>query len=242
MFDQYSIAETAEELKSDRDLGLSGKEAGERLRRDGRNEMKAPRKKTPVECFLEQLNDPLIYVLIVAAVVSVLLGEISDAVIIGVVVVLNAVVGMLQEGKARRALESLKKLTSPQACVIRAGRRMEIPAAELVKGDLVCLEAGCQVPADLRLTEASNLKIEESALTGESLPMEKDAGFISMRGSHLPLGDRQNMAYMSTIVTYGRGQGLVTAVGMSTAGADCHHDYRSQRGDDTAAEKAGRAG
>nr|WP_305141976.1 cation-translocating P-type ATPase [uncultured Acetatifactor sp.] len=216
MFDQYSIAETAEELKSDRDLGLSGKEAGERLRRDGRNEMKAPRKKTPVECFLEQLNDPLIYVLIVAAVVSVLLGEISDAVIIGVVVVLNAVVGMLQEGKARRALESLKKLTSPQACVIRAGRRMEIPAAELVKGDLVCLEAGCQVPADLRLTEASNLKIEESALTGESLPMEKDAGFISMRGSHLPLGDRQNMAYMSTIVTYGRGQGLVTAVGMST--------------------------
>ncbi|MCR2045678.1 cation-translocating P-type ATPase [Acetatifactor muris] len=216
MFDQYSITETAEELKSDRDLGLSGKEAGERLRRDGRNEMKAPRKKTPVEAFLEQLNDPLIYVLIVAAMVSVLLREISDAVIIGVVVVLNAAVGMLQEGKARRALESLKKLTSPRAMVIRDGRRMEIPAAELALGDLVCLEAGCQVPADLRLTEASNLKIEESALTGESLPMEKDAGFISTRGSHLPLGDRQNMAYMSTIVTYGRGQGLVTAVGMNT--------------------------
>lgn len=216
MFDQYSIAETAEELKSDRDLGLRGKEAGERLSRDGRNEMKEPRKKTPVESFLEQLNDPLIYVLIVAAMVSVLLREISDAAIIGVVVVLNAVVGMLQEGKARKALESLKKLTSPQACVIREGRRMEIPAAELVKGDLVCLEAGCQVPADLRLTESSNLKIEESALTGESLPMEKDAGFISTRGSHLPLGDRRNMAYMSTIVTYGRGQGLVTAVGMNT--------------------------
>lgn len=216
MFDQSSIIEATEELKSDRHSGLSVREAGERLRRYGRNEMKEPRKKTPIESFLEQLNDPLIYVLIVAAVVSVLLREISDAVIIGVVVVLNAVVGMLQEGKARRALESLKKLTSPQAIVIREGRHMEIPAAELVKGDLVCLEAGCQVPADLRLTDSSNLKIEESALTGESLPMEKDADFVSKKGSQLPLGDRKNMAYMSTIVTYGRGQGLVTATGMDT--------------------------
>lgn len=214
MFEQYSIAETIEELKSSAQQGLSMREAGERLRRDGRNEMKAPRRRTPVELFLEQLNDPLIYVLIVAAVVSVLLNEISDAVIIGVVVVLNAAVGMLQEGKARRALESLKKLTSPKAMVIREGRHREIPAAELVTGDLVCLEAGCQVPADLRLLESANLKIEESALTGESVPMEKDAGFVG-RGE-LPLGDRRNMAYMSTIVTYGRGQGIVTATGMNT--------------------------
>ena len=216
VFEQYSIGQTAEELKSDIYEGLTQREAGERLRRDGRNEMKAARKKTPVESFLEQLNDPLIYVLIVAAVVSVLLGEISDAVIIGVVVVMNALVGMLQEGKARKALESLKKLTSPKAMVIREGRRMEIPAAELVKGDLVYLEAGCQVPADLRLTESANLKIEESALTGESLPMEKDAGFVGAKGRQLPLGDRRNMAYMSTIVTYGRGEGLVTATGMGT--------------------------
>ncbi len=216
MFEQYSIGQTAEELKSDIYEGLTQREAGERLRRDGRNEMKAARKKTPIESFLEQLNDPLIYVLIVAAVVSVLLGEISDAVIIGVVVVMNALVGMLQEGKARKALESLKKLTSPKAMVIREGRRMEIPAAELVKGDLVYLEAGCQVPADLRLTESANLKIEESALTGESLPMEKDAGFVGGKGRQLPLGDRRNMAYMSTIVTYGRGEGLVTATGMGT--------------------------
>ena len=216
MFEQYSIGQTAEELNSDIYEGLTHREAGERLRRDGKNEMKAARKKTPIESFLEQLNDPLIYVLIVAAVVSVLLGEISDAVIIGVVVVMNALVGMLQEGKARKALESLKKLTSPKAMVIREGRRMEIPAAELVKGDLVCLEAGCQVPADLRLTEAANLKIEESALTGESLPMEKDADFVGGKGRQLPLGDRRNMAYMSTIVTYGRGEGLVTATGMGT--------------------------
>lgn len=234
MFEQWGIEETAEELRSDIHRGLELREARERLQREGPNEMRAPRKKTPIESFLEQLNDPLIYVLIVAAVVSVLLGEVSDAVIIGVVVVMNAVVGMLQEGKARKALESLKKLTSPRAFVIREGKRMEIPAAELVRGDLVWLEAGCQVPADLRLTESLNLKIEESALTGESLPVEKDAGFVggnersafhgrdSLCGKkesqvkQLSLGDRHNMAYMSTIVTYGRGQGLVTATGMDT--------------------------
>lgn len=216
MFEQYDIRETAKELKSDGNKGLSMGEAGQRLRRDGRNEMKGARKKTLIESFLGQLNDPLIYVLIAAASVSVMLGEVSDAVIIGVVVVVNAVVGLCQEGKARKALESLKKLTSPRALVIREGRRMEIPAAELVKGDLVYLEAGCQVPADLRLTETSNLKIEESALTGESLPMEKDASFVGEKGRQLPLGDRRNMAYMSTIVTYGRGAGLVTATGMDT--------------------------
>ncbi len=215
MFEEYSIEETRRELKSDTAGGLTAREAGERLRRNGRNEMKEPRKKTAVETFLEQLNDPLIYVLLVAATVSVLLREISDAIIIGVVVCLNAVVGVLQEGKARKALESLKKLTSPKAMVMRDGKRMEVPAAELVVGDLVYLEAGCQVPADLRLVSSSNLKIEESALTGESLPMEKDAGFVASF-SHIPLGDRLNMAYMSTIVTYGRGEGLVTATGMNT--------------------------
>lgn len=216
MFEQCSIQETLEQLESDLKQGLTEKNAAIRLARDGRNEMQGERKKTVIESFFEQLNDPLIYVLIVAAVVSVLLKEISDAVIIGVVVCMNAVVGMLQEGKARKALESLKKLTSPRAVVIRGGKRKEIPAAELVKGDIVCLEAGCQVPADLRLTATANLKIEESALTGESLPVEKDAAFVGRRGEHLPLGDRYNMAYMSTIVTYGRGEGIVTAVGMQT--------------------------
>lgn len=216
MFEQCSIQETLQQLESDLKQGLTDKNAAIRLARDGRNEMKGERKKTVIESFFEQLNDPLIYVLIVAAVVSVLLKETSDAVIIGVVVFMNAIVGMLQEGKARKALESLKKLTSPKAVVIRDGRRKEIPAAELVKGDIVCLEAGCQVPADLRLVSTANLKIEESALTGESLPVEKDAAFVGRRGEHLPLGDRYNMAYMSTIVTYGRGEGIVTATGMQT--------------------------
>ncbi|MGN0169096.1 MAG: cation-translocating P-type ATPase [Acetatifactor sp.] len=239
MFEQYSIQETLEELRTNGQKGLSITEAGKRLREEGRNEMREPRKKTAVESFLEQLNDPLIYVLIVAAVVSVLLNEISDAAIIGVVVFMNAFVGMLQEGKARKALESLKKLTSPKATVIREGRRMEIPAAELVRGDLVYLEAGCQVPADLRLLSTANLKIEESALTGEGIPVEKDSCYMPKyyegrtaseitaagkreenrdtgRSVEIPLGDRLNMAYMSTIVTYGRGEGVVTATGMHT--------------------------
>lgn len=216
MFEQCSVQETVNKCDSDGGKGLTEEEARRRLLRNGRNEMKAARKKTPAETFVEQLNDPLIYVLIAAAIVSVFLQEISDAIIIGVVVFVNALVGMIQEGKARRALESLKKLTSPRAQVVREGKRREIPAAELVTGDLVCLEAGCQVPADLRLIRTSNLKIEESALTGESLPMEKDAYFTVAQGKIIPLGDRHNMAYMSTIVTYGRGEGIVTAVGMDT--------------------------
>ena len=216
MFEQYNVQETLQKLNTDERRGLSESEAARRLAVNGPNEMKEARQKTWIENFLEQLNDPLIYVLMVAAAVSVFLKEVSDAVIIGVVVLLNAIVGMLQEGKARKALESLKKLTSPKAVVIRDGVRREIAASYLVTGDLVCLEAGCQVPADLRLTQSANLKIEESALTGESLPMEKDARFLVRRGKEIPLGDRHNMAYMSTIVTYGRGEGIVTDTGMHT--------------------------
>lgn len=214
MFENSSIEATIRHFQSDIRKGLSEEEAAQRLRQNGRNEMKAAKKKTLLESFFAQLNDPLIYVLILAAAVSVLLHEISDAVIIAVVVCMNAIVGMVQEGKAQKALDSLKKLTSPRAVVIRNGIRKEIPAAELVAGDLVCLEAGCQVPADLRLVRGSSLKIEESSLTGESLPVEKDAAFVAK--GRTPLGDRRNMAYMSTIVTFGRGEGIVTATGMDT--------------------------
>ncbi len=214
MFENQRIEEVIHHLGCHMEKGLTEEEAAMRLKRDGKNEMKAARKKTVVESFLEQLNDPLIYVLIGAAVVSVILHESSDAIIIGVVVFMNAVVGMVQEGKAQKALDSLKKMTSPRAVVIRGGVRRDIAAADLVIGDLVCLEAGCQVPADMRLIRTNNLKVEESSLTGESLPVEKSAAFVA-RGN-IPLGDRQNMAYMSTIVTYGRGEGVVTATGMDT--------------------------
>ncbi len=207
--------------------GLSEEEALRRFSEDGSNELQAPRGKTPAETFLAQLNDPLIYVLLGAAVISFLLRELADAAIICVVVFLNAFVGMVQEGKAQKALEALKKLTSPRAVVVRSGVRQEIAASQLVVGDLVCLEAGCQVPADLMLVRASNLQIEESALTGENLPVEKRADTSHPGGEtspafsegvhgEIPLGDRYNMAFMTTIVTGGHGEGIVTATGMHT--------------------------
>lgn len=223
MFEYKSIHDTEIMLDSNARLGLREEEAQKRLEKNGTNQLKEPRKKTVAEAFLEQLNNPLIYVLLAAAAISLFLHEVSDTAIIIVVVLMNAVVGLIQEGKAQRALDSLKKLTSPKAYVIRNGKEAEIPAANLVVGDLVCLEAGGQVPADLRLFTANNLKVEESALTGESMAQEKDAKFMpdmaltrNIPPKELPLGDRKNMAYMSTNVTYGRGTGMVTAVGMDT--------------------------
>ena len=200
---------------SDTGKGLTEREARKRLSENGPNQLKKAKGKSGLQVFWEQLQDPLIYVLLVAAGVSLLLREYSDAAIIAVVVLMNAFIGTLQEGKAKKALDALQKLQSPKAFVIREGVKKEIPAAEIVVGDLVCLEAGCRVPADLRLTETIGLKVEESALTGESVPVEKDASFQD-GGRELPLGDRRNLAYMSTTVTGGRGEGIVTAVGMQT--------------------------
>lgn len=195
--------------------GLTEREAADRLKADGFNELREGKARSPLRMFLEQLLDPLIYVLAGAAAVSVALGEYEDAAIIAVVVLLNAFVGSIQEGKALRALEALKKLASPTAVVIRGGVRREIPAAEVVKGDLVCLEAGCRVPADLRLLEAAGLRIEESALTGESVPATKSA-FSREGKSKVPLGEQADRAFLSTLVTAGRGMGVVTATGMET--------------------------
>lgn len=169
----------------------------------GRNVLKEEEKKSMLACFGEQLNDPLIYILFAAAAVSLLLKEISDTVIILTVIVVNSMIGVIQEGKAKRALEALKQMTSPRALVKRKGEITEVAAADLIPGDIVYLEAGRQVPADLELTEIMNLKIEESALTGESLPVCKNL-------------KKENKAYMSTNVTYGRGEGIVTAIGMDT--------------------------
>ena len=171
--------------------------------RRGMNVLEEKKKPRLAGRFLEQLNSPLIYILMVAAAVSALLREYGDMMIILTVICLNSFIGVLQEGKAERALEALKKLSSPRALLKEQGRIMEVPAASLIPGDIVCLEAGRQVPADLLLKSAVNLKIEESALTGESVPVEKDTG-------------KHNRAYMSTNVTYGRGEGMVTAIGMDT--------------------------
>ena len=171
--------------------------------RRGLNVLEDEQRKSVFASFLEQLNSPLIYILMAAAAVSALLSEYSDMVIILAVILLNSCIGVIQEGKAQRALEALKKISSPKALLKENGRIREVAASELIAGDVVCLEAGRQIPADLKLLEAVNLKIEESALTGESVPVLKDT-------------EKNNRAYMSTNVTYGRGEGVVTAIGMDT--------------------------
>lgn len=214
MYGHKTVEEVCSELKTDKKRGLDMREAEARRIKYGNNELKEARQQTVFETFMEQLNDPLIYVLLAAAAVSFLLHEANDAIIILIVVIVNALIGVIQEGKAQRALESLKKLTSPRAYVMREGIRREIPASELVIGDLVCLDAGCQIPADIRFTDTNSLKAEESALTGESLPVEKDASAVYT--GKVAIGDRKNMGFMSTMVTYGRGCGIVTATGMDT--------------------------
>ncbi len=213
MYEMKSAAQTMEELGSS-PAGLSAQEAAARLARDGENALKEKDPPTRLQMFLAQLRDPMIYVLIAAAVISVALREFSDAVIILCVVLLNAIVGMVQEGKAQRALDALKKMSSPTATVRRDGVVQELPAAQLVKGDIVLLDAGRVVPADLRLVSCASLKADESALTGESVPSEKDAAFIA--DGEIPLGNRHNMVYSSTNITYGRGEGIVVATAADT--------------------------
>lgn len=214
MFEQKTITETLRLLNADRENGLSSQEASDRLNKEGFNVLWQEKSKSYPAMFLEQLNDPLIYILIAAAIISAVLGELSDTGIIISVILINAIVGVIQEGKAIKVLDALKKLTSPTALVKRDGIIREIPADNLVFGDLVCLEAGRQVPADLRLIQSSSLKIEEASLTGESLAVEKNASFTAKKD--LAAGDCINMAFMSTNVIYGRGEGIVTATGMNT--------------------------
>lgn len=214
MFAEKTVAETREILQSEDASGLSEAEVKRRLARYGPNELARESQKSFPARILSQFMDPLIYVLMAAGVVSVCLGEAGDACIIAAVVLLNGAVGLIQEGKAKRALDSLKKMTRLKAVVKRGGTIREVDAAELVPGDLVLIDAGRQVPADLRLLESEDLKVEESALTGESSPVEKDFRFVAK--GKLPAGDRKNMAYMSSNVTSGRGEGIVCATGMDT--------------------------
>ena len=163
---------------------------------------------------LEQFQDVLIYILLAAAVISILLGEVSDAIIILAVVIINAVVGVVQESKAEKALEALKKLSAPRAVVLRDGTPREVAAEEVVPGDIVQIDAGRVIPCDLRWFEAVNLKVEEASLTGESVPAEKRAE--ALVEAEAPLGDRITMGYSSTLATYGRGQGVAVGTGMDT--------------------------
>lgn len=205
----------AEELEVDISTGLSSIEAKRRRDEWGPNKLAEKKKKPLIALLLEQINDTLIYILLAAATISALLGEVSDAVIILLVVVLNAVMGVIQEAKAEKALDALKKLSSPRALVRRDGKVAEIEAAEIVPGDVILIDAGRVIPCDLRWVESVNLKVEESSLTGESVPVDKDAK-LTLADQKAPLGDRRNMGYLSTQATYGRGLGIAVATGMKT--------------------------
>lgn len=209
-----SADEVCGKLTTQTTSGLSTAEARERLEKFGPNELIAGEKKTLLSIFLAQFGDMMIWVLIGAALISGIVGELVDASIILVVVLLNAILGTVQESKAEAALDALKQMAAPTARVVRDGITQNITASELVKGDIVLLEAGDSVPADLRLVESMALKIEESALTGESVPVEKTTQALAEQ--NVPLGDQTNMAFMGTAVTYGRGSGIVIATGMGT--------------------------
>jgi Ca2+-transporting ATPase len=212
-FHQASIEDTLAELKTGRE-GLSANEALKRLAQYGPNVLVERKKKTALVMFLGQFTDFMILVLIAAAVISGIIGEASDTIAIVVIVLLNAVLGFSQEFRAERAMAALKKMAASNAVVLRSGEHQTIAASELVPGDIVLLEAGRIVPADMRVVEAARLRIEEAALTGESVPVEKTSE--ALPGESLPLGDRKNMLYKGTFVTYGRGTGVVTATGMET--------------------------
>jgi len=193
--------------------GLSAGEAAERLKRLGPNELVEKKKKSPFRMFLDQFLDFMILILIAAAVISGFIGDLSDTIAIVVIVIVNAVIGFIQEYRAEKAMEALKKMAAPTATVIRDGQPGTAAASELVPGDLVVLEAGRIVPADMRLIETAQLKVEEAALTGESVPVEKKTEALA---EEVPLGDRNNMAYKGTFVTYGRGVGVVAETAMKT--------------------------
>ena len=194
--------------------GLSENQLKERIDRYGLNVLKEKKKKTLFMMFIDQFKDFMIIVLIAAAIVSSVIGELTDTIAILVIVILNAVIGFVQEFRAEKAMEALKKMAAPTSTVLRDGNPVTISSSRLVPGDVVILEAGNVVPADIRLVELAQLKIQEAALTGESVPVEKMTAPLPEKT--LPLGDRNNMAYKGTVISYGRGKGIVTATGMDT--------------------------
>ncbi len=208
------ISQVVADLATHIENGLPENVVAARLKDNGPNELREPPRPSYLKRIWDQLKSFVVIILIVASIVSAALGDWVEAVVIMAIVVLNAVLGVVQEGKAEEALAALKKMAAPDAHVMRGGHRTTVPARELVVGDVVLLEAGNFVPADVRLVESINLKVDEAALTGESVPVQKHADYILH--TEAALGDRSNSAYMATMVTYGRGRGVVVATGMST--------------------------
>ena len=208
-YHQQSPGQVLEQLNSSAE-GLTGQEAKQRLDRYGPNKLAEGKKVTLLQRFLQQLSDPMIIILLAAALVSGITAAYSgesfaDVVIILIVVIINAVLGVYQESKAEKAIEALQEMTAATSKVVRDGKMVLLKSEELVPGDVVILEAGDAVPADCRILESASMKAEEAALTGESVPVEKDAAAITEEGD-IPLGDRHCMVYMGSTVVYGRGR------------------------------------
>ena len=210
---QLDLSDVADQIQSP-EQGLTSAEVESRQAEHGLNELVEKQRKSVWMMFLDQFKDFMILVLIAAAVVSGIIGEPADTIAITVIVLLNAILGFVQEYRAEKAMAALKKMVAPSANVLRGGKVTTLPVNQLVPGDRVLLEAGNIVPADLRLTEAVQLQIDEAALTGESLVVEKQTGQLSEE--ELPLGDRKNLAFKGTLITKGHGQGIVTETGMRT--------------------------
>ena len=214
----HSPQEVLESLQSC-PTGLTEEQAAERLRQHGLNKLKEAEKPSVFQRLLAQLKDPMLLILLAAAAVSAVTNALSgesftEVFIILIVVLLNAVLGVVQESKAEAAIEALQTMTAAKCKVLRGGHQIVVESSQLVPGDVVVLEAGDAVPADGRLLESASLKIEEAALTGESVPVNKAVELLT--GDSIPLGDRKNMCYMGSTVVYGRGKAVITATGMDT--------------------------
>jgi Ca2+-transporting ATPase len=209
-----NVADVAAHLETSPSSGLSNEEAARRLAAHGPNELEAADVIAPWQILVAQFKNVLILILLVAVGLSAVLGHATEAAVISVIVVFAAVLGFVQEYRAERAIEALRQMAAPNATVVRDGKEDDVPARELVPGDVVLLRAGDRASADARLSEVVALQVEESALTGESLPVEKQT--TALVGEELQLGDRTNMVYAGTTVTYGKGRGVVVATGMET--------------------------
>jgi Ca2+-transporting ATPase len=207
------IGQVIKELRTDPQFGLSEKEVKERLDRFGFNELKKEERISPLTLFLNQFKNILIIILLIAIALSALVGEVVDAIIIGIIVLFCAILGFIQEYRAERALEALKKMLSPTITLLREGKEEEVPTKEIVPGDIMLLEAGDKIPADARLIEIHSLRCDEAPLTGESVPIGKD---IKPLPENVRLIDRRNMVFTGTTITYGRAKAVVTSTGMNT--------------------------
>ena len=237
---QQSIDEVVQYSKTDLKIGLSSPEVKKRLDEVGPNQLEEKKGRTPWDMFLGQFKDVLVLILLISALVSFILGEVSDAIVIAIILILNATLGVVQEYKAEKSLAALKKMTTPNALVIRDGKQARIEATQLVPGDIVLLESGDHIPADLRLSMVTNLKIQEAVLTGESVPVEKTAEIIdkdNISTGDQDTGDQDNMAFMGTAVISGRGRGIVVATGMKTEMGQIAGMLEEQKQEDTPLQK-----